>query len=390
MIALFERNERRAAMHPGRLCAAAAAVLLLTSCDTAAQRRSQPPTAENVPALRVDVVAEGLRHPWGLAFLPSGDMLVAERNGGVRLVRSGGSVQAVEGGPRNVLQEGQSGLLDVALDPRFAENGLAYISFVEGTTAANRTAIFRARFDRGALKEGRVIFRARPDKAGAVHPSGRMLFLPDETLLLAVGEGFEYREQAQDLRSHLGKVLRLDREGRPPKDNPFVGRANAAPEIYTYGHRNTLGLARDAQGAIWQHENGPRGGDEVNLLRPGANYGWPLTSHGVNYDGTPVSNRREAPGIEKSVVIWVPSIAPSGFAIYQGEAFPAWRGDFFIGALAGQHLRRVRVRDGRAVEQAILLRNRNERIRDVRVGSDGFIYLLTDEEEGKVLRLRAG
>jgi glucose/arabinose dehydrogenase len=368
----------------------AAAFLAFGACEGAAQRPGDVPFSAPMPAPRVEVIAQRLNHPWGLAFLPSGDMLVTERNGGIRLVRRGGAVESVAGGPTSVLQEGQSGLLDITLDPRFSDNRLVYITFVEGDERANRTALFRARFDGNALTGGRVIFRARPDKGGSYHPSGRILFLPDETLLLAVGEGFSQREQAQDLRSHLGKVLRLDREGRPPADNPFAGRADAAPEVYTYGHRNTLGLARDAQGRAWQHENGPRGGDEVNLLRPGANYGWPRTSHGVNYDGTPVSNLREAPGIERSVVVWVPSIAPSGFAIYGGNAFPAWRGDFFVGSLVGQHLRRVRVRGGVATDQAILLNNRGERIRDVRVGPDGFLYLLTDEQDGKLLRVRPG
>ncbi|GAM98151.1 PQQ-dependent oxidoreductase of gdhB family [alpha proteobacterium U9-1i] len=343
------------------------------------------------PGFAVDVVAGGLNYPWSLAFLPNGDALITEKMGGIRLLRADGTLapEPVAGGPQNVFQEGQSGLHEVTVDPQFAENGFVYVSFLEGDTTANRIALYKARFDGSALVDGQVIFRATPDKSDMGHPSARILFLPDETLLLAVGDGYDFKEQAQNLRSHLGKILRLTREGAAAADNPFVGRDDALPEIYSYGHRNTLGLALDARdGAIWQHENGPRGGDELNLLKPGANYGWPLASYGIDYDGTIITPNNQIPDAENAVAIFSPSIAPSGMVLYLGDAFPEWQGDFLIGALTGAHLRRVRVRDNIAVLEEVLLHDRLARIRDVRVGPQGHVYLLTDSDAGEVLRVR--
>ncbi|MGE0828499.1 MAG: PQQ-dependent sugar dehydrogenase [Hyphomonadaceae bacterium] len=364
------------------LLAGAGAALAFSACDGGAQPRGQA-----AGGLSVDTLAEGLDFPWSLAFLPDGAALIVEKHGQIRLWRDGRAAR-VQGGPQNVFHDGQSGLHDIALDPRFVENGLVYISFVEGPRAAHSTALFRARFDGERFIDGQVIFRATA-RGGRVHPGGRMLFLPDESLLLFIGVPDDLRDRAQDMGSHLGKLLRLDREGRPPTDNPFMGRAGALPEIFTLGHRNAMGLARDPRtGEIWLHENGPRGGDELNLIRPGANYGWPRVTHGVEYSGLPITDAREAPGMESAAAIWTPSIAPSGMAIYAGEAFPDWRNDLFIGMLRGQHLRRVRVRDGAVVEQEILLADLGRRIRDVREGPDGFLYLLTDYEDGALLRVR--
>jgi glucose/arabinose dehydrogenase len=365
-------------------------VLLPIAAAAAACAPRETRTAAG-PGYTVDVVAGGMNYPWSLAFLPNGDALITEKMGGLRLLRANGTLESepIAGGPQNVFQEGQCGLHEVCVDPRFAENGFVYVSFVEGTKEANRVALFKARFDGTALVDGQVIFRATPDKHEAAHPSARILFLPDETLLLAVGDGYFYREKAQDLRAHLGKVLRLTRDGAAAPGNPFEGRQDALPEIYSYGHRNSLGLALDTRdGAIWQHENGPRGGDELNLLKPGANYGWPLASYGVNYDGTIVSTEIEIPNAENPVAVFSPSIGPSGMVLYLGDAFPDWQGDFLIGALAGQHLRRVRIRDNIAVLEEVLLHDRAARIRDVRVGPQGHIYLLTDADAGEVLRLR--
>jgi len=343
------------------------------------------------PGFAVDVVAGGLNYPWSIAFLPNGDALITEKMGGLRLLRASGTLEAepVAGGPQNVFQEGQCGLHEVTIDPRFAENGFVYVSFVEGAKEANRVALFKARFDGNAFVDGRVIFRATPDKHEAAHPSARILFLPDETLLFAVGDGYFYKEQAQSLRSHMGKILRLTRDGTAAAGNPFEGRDDALPEIYTYGHRNSLGLALDTRdGAIWQHENGPRGGDELNLLKPGANYGWPLASYGIDYDGTIITRNNEIADAENPIAVFSPSIAPSGMTLYLGDAFPDWQGDFLIGSLAFQHLRRVRVRDNIAVLEEVLLHEREARIRDVRVGPQGHVYLVTDSDVGEVLRLR--
>ena len=239
-------------------------------------------------AAAIELFVGGLRHPWCLAFTPDGDILVTEKHHGLRVIRDGRMLpELLAGTPPGVFAKADSGLLDIALDPDFAANRLVYLSFVEGDETANRTAIWRARYENGRLADGRVIFRVAPDKAGPGHPGGRMLFLPDQTLLLTVGDGFEYKTAAQDLGSHLGKILRLTRDGKAAADNPFVTRAGARPEIWTYGHRNPQGLARDAEtGELWAHEHGPRGGDEINRLRAGANYGWPVVTHGIDYDGT--------------------------------------------------------------------------------------------------------
>lgn len=357
-----------------------------SSAHNAAAPAPTPPAA---PGYAVDTVATGLNAPWALAFLPDGGLILTEKYGGIRLFRNGALLpQPVAGAPKSFQLE-DGGLLDLALDPRFAQNRLIYISFSEGDSSANHTALFRARLDGARLADGRIIFRASPDKAGPGHPGSRIAFLPDETLLLTIGDGYDYRDQAQDLGSDLGKVIRLDREGRPPADNPFGGRTDARPEIYSYGHRNPQGLLVDPRdGTVWAHEHGPRGGDEINRLRPGTNYGWPRTSHGIDYSGELISKEQTAKGIEPPVLVWVPSIAPSGFALYLGDAFPDWKGDFFVGGLAERSLRRVRMRDGEVVLQETLLKELKARIRDVRAGPDGFLYLLTDDPKGSVLRLR--
>jgi glucose/arabinose dehydrogenase len=337
----------------------------------------------------LDTVATGLTNPWSLAFLPGGDLLVTEKYGALRWYAKDAHTGRIVTGTPPAFRREDSGLLEVALDPRFGENRLVYLSFSEGDSAANHTALFRGRLKGGRLLDGRVLFRASPDKAGAGHPGGRIAFLPDETLLLSIGEGFDYRDQAQALGSDLGKIVRLDREGRPPADNPLVDTAGARPELYTVGHRNPQGLLVDPRdGTVWEHEHGPKGGDEINQIRPGLNYGWPLTTFGVDYSGELISTKQKAQGIETPVLVWVPSIAPSGFALYLGTEFPEWTGDFFVGALAERSLHRVRLRNGEVVLQETMLRELKARIRDVRTGPDGLLYLVTDDANGSVLRLR--
>jgi glucose/arabinose dehydrogenase len=342
-------------------------------------------------AARLEQVVTGLERPWSLAFTPDGDVLVTEKYRGLRVVRDGRLMpEAVAGGPANVFAQADSGLLDIALDPDFARNRLLYLSFAEGDEKANRTAIWRARYVDGRLLDGRVIFRAVPDKAGPGHPGGRLLFLPDGTLLLTVGDGFAYKAAAQDKSSHLGKILRLTREGAAPPDNPFAGDAAARPEIWTWGHRNVQGLARDPQtGDVWAHEHGPRGGDEINRLRPGANYGWPLVTHGIDYDLSIISERAFAPGIERSWFFWAPSIAPSGLAVYRGAAFPDWEGKLLVGGLASKALSRLRPskEPGFFIEEERMFGSQDRRIRDVRLGPDGYVYLLTDEDAAELWRL---
>jgi aldose sugar dehydrogenase len=377
------------------LCAA----ILLPGASVAAQEPSSREAAVAIDRIAVppvdqielSVVARGLRFPWSLAFLPDAAILVTERHSGLRLIRSGRPPSALlAGGPPNVLAQADSGYLDVTLDPDFASNSFIYLAFAEGTEASNRTAIWKARLAGDRLVDGRVIFRVNVAKRGPAHPGGRLLFLPDKTLLLSVGDGFDYRDAAQDMASHLGKLLRLTRDGGVAPGNPFIGRPGIAPEIWTSGHRNIQGLAQDvATGDVWAHEHGPRGGDEINLIKPGLNYGWPSVSHGIDYDGTIITERAFAPGFEPSRFVWSPSIAPSGLALYRGSRFPDWNGRFFVGGLAARSLVRLSVgRDTNLlVEEGRMLAGLRARIRDVREGPDGHLYLLTDAEAGQLLRI---
>lgn len=372
-----------------RWCAIPALVLLmmaLAGCSRAAPRAQTAPSA----AYTIETIAEGLDHPWGLAFLPDGAMLVTERVGRLRLIAADGKLQTqpITGVPP-VFAKGQGGLLDIALDPDFAKNRLIYLSYAAGTAKANATRLARARFTGRALERVEVLFEVNPRKATSAHFGGRIAFLPDGTLLLTLGEGYDYKDAAQDLASDLGKIVRLNRDGTVPADNPFVGKAGVRPEIYTYGHRNVQGLVVDGtSGRIYAHEHGPKGGDELNLLRPGANYGWPVITYGIDYSGLPISRYQKKAGMEQPIVYWVPSIAPSGMTLYTGQAFAEWRGDMFIGALAGMQVRRLDLREGAVIGQEILFAQLEERIRDVRQSPDGSLILLTDSSDGRVLRVR--
>jgi glucose/arabinose dehydrogenase len=378
-----------------------ALIATLAAFDCTAQAATPSPREQAVAsasagpvvegAARLERVVTGLSRPWSLAFTPDGDILITEKYRGLRVVRDGRLLpEPLPGGPPGVLAKADSGLLDVALDPDFARNRLLYLSFAEGDEKANRVAIWRARYDGARLSEGRVIFRSTPDKAGPGHPGGRLLFLPDRTLLLTVGDGYDYKAAAQDLGSHLGKTLRLTREGAAPPDNPFAGRPDARPEIWTYGHRNAQGLARDpVTGAIWLNEHGPRGGDEINQLRAGANYGWPIVTHGIDYDLTIISERAFAPGIERSWFFWAPSIAPSGLAVYRGQAFADWDGKLLVGGLVTRAISRLRPAKeaGFLIEEERMFGQMRQRIRDLRIGPRGFVYVLTDEDAAELWRL---
>ena len=337
---------------------------------------------------RIVPVVGGLDHPWGLAFLPDGGMLVTERSGRLRFVRGGVlDPKPIDGVPA-VYASGQGGLLDVALHPKFAENRFVYLSYSGRGAGGAGTEVARGRLAGDRLTDVRVIFRVSPKTSGANHYGSRLLFAPDGTLFITTGDRYNYLEHAQDTGDHLGTIVRVRDDGSVPDDNPFVGRPGARPEIYSYGHRNVQGIAlRPGGNVIWAHEHGPRGGDEVNILKPGANYGWPAITYGIDYSGAIISDKTEAPGMEQPVVYWDPSIAPSGMAFYDGDRFPNWRGDLFIGALAHTHLRRLELDGDRVVKQEVLLGELGERIRDVRVGPDGFIYVLTDSSDGKILRL---
>jgi glucose/arabinose dehydrogenase len=341
--------------------------------------------------VRVETLAEGLVHPWGMAFLPDGRMLVTERPGRLRVVtREGRLSDPVRGTPR-VFGQRQGGLLDVALDPAFGENRRIYLSFAEpGEGGSASTAVARGRLDAEAtaLEEVEVIFRQMPRIEGGLHFGGRLAFAPDGRLFLTIGERFQF-QPAQDLSSHLGKVIRIERDGSVPPDNPFVDRQGARPESWTYGHRNIeAGAVHPGTGAMWVVEMGPRGGDELNVLERGGNYGWPLVSWGQHYDGRPIPDPPTRPDLAGSVHHWTPVISPSGMAFYTGTAFQDWRGDILIGGLSAKGIVRVDL-DGNSMrgEHRIEL---GQRIRDVEQGPDGAIYALTDEEQGEILRLTPG
>ena len=345
------------------------------------------------PADRFELEQIGppMASPWSLAFLPDGNFLVTEKHGGIRIIRRDGSAsERLVGGPPNVLQKADSGLLDIVLDPDFATNRTVYIAFAEGSEAANRTAVWKARLEGDRLTGGRVIFRVGEAKKDPGHPGGRMLFLPDKTLLLTVGDGYDLKEKAQDPASHIGKVLRLTREGAAAAGNPFAGRPGHAAENWTMGHRNIQGLTLDpATGTIWAHEHGPRGGDEINELVAGRNYGWPRASFGIDYDGGLITDRQHVEGMTDPRFVWAPSIAPSGLAVYRGAAHPDWDGRLLVGGMVPRAVVQVRVhpKTGLLAEEGRWLTGLKKRIRDIRVAPDGQIYLLSDEEDGRLLRL---
>ena len=337
---------------------------------------------------QIETVASGLDHPWSIAWLPNGTALVTERAGRLRLLREGALVEEPVSGVPDVYAASQGGLFEALPDPDFADNNFIYLSFDQGTPEANATRVIRARLDGMRLVDHATLFTATPPKDTPVHYGGRMAFLADGTLLIGLGDGFDWRERAQRLDNHFGKIVRINTDGSVPEDNPFVDTEDALPEIYSYGHRNVQGLLYDATtGKIWQHEHGPRGGDEINLIRPGENYGWPVATHGIDYSGAIVSPFETRPGMVDPELVWTPSIAPSGMTLYRGDLFSQWTGDLFVTALAGRHLQRVELVDGSPGDQHIMLEDRGERLRDVRTGPDGALYVLVDADDGKVLRI---
>jgi glucose/arabinose dehydrogenase len=345
-------------------------------------------------------VIAGLEHPWGLAWLPDGSILITERPGRLRIVRDGALVSNPIAGVPEVFAVGQGGLMDVAIDPNFAENRLIYLTYAHGTEAENRTRVARARLENDRLNDLQVIFEATPAKSGNQHFGSRMVWLPDGTLLVSIGDGGNpplqidgelSRWQAQDRQSHLGKIVRLNPDGSIPADNPFVEENNTAPAIWSYGHRNIQGLAIDpATGQIWSTEHGSRGGDELNLIQAGNNYGWPTVSYSTEYaTGEPISEERSRPGLVDPKLVWMNAIAPSGLTLYRGDRIPDWQGNLFAGGLVAQEVRRIILdsRDNVASQEAIAI---GQRVRDVRQSPDGLLYVITDADNGQLIRLEPG
>ena len=341
--------------------------------------------------LTVETVAKGLDHPWALAFLPDGRLLVTERPGRLRIVSRDGKLSPALAGVPKVFASGQGGLHDVIIDRGYGQNQTIYFCYAEPVGPGARTALARARLvDAGTprLDDVTVIFQQDGPLSHGNHFGCRIVQTPDGNLVLTTGDHFTTRDQAQNLGNHIGKIIRIRPDGSAPPDNPFVGRAGAKPEIWSYGHRNAQGLAlHPDSGKLWEHEHGPRGGDEINIIEKGKNYGWPVIGYGIDYSGAKIHESTHKDGMEQPVRYWVPSIAPSGMAFYTGDLFPAWRGNLFAGALAGQLLVRLELDGDKVTKEERLLRELRERIRDVRQGPDGALWLVTDSASGRILRV---
>ena len=351
-----------------------------------------PSVAQSQPSPKAQTVASGLQNPWAVAFLPDGRFLVTERPGRLRVVNADGQVQPAVQGLPEVAAGGQGGLLDVITDSAFASNRTIYFCFSEpGKGTTNSTALARARLSQDAkrLEDVKVIFSQQPKFSSTAHFGCRIVERPDGTLFLTLGDRFSRRDDAQTLDNHHGKVVRVAKDGAIPKDNPFVGKAGALPEIWSYGHRNSQGATLAPDGSLWTHEHGARGGDEINRPQAGKNYGWPQVSFGVNYDGSKIgSGDSAAPGLEPPLHHWTPSIAPSGMAFLTSDRYGAgWKGNLFVGSMKFEYLDRIELKDGKVVAEHKLLEDVSQRIRDVRQGPDGLLYVVTDSPSGKLIRL---
>jgi len=371
--------------------AALGAALAFCAATAAAQSipLAGPVVKSERATFRVAQVTGNLQYPWGLAFLPDGRMLVTERPGRLRVIGADGKLdpRPVEGVPK-VVASGQGGLLDVAVHPRFAENGWVYLSFAGSDGDGASTEVVRGRLDGQRLQDVQTLFRMLPRSSGGRHFGSRLVFDAKGLLYITLGDRGDM-ERAQRMDDHAGSVIRLHDDGRVPADNPFVKTPGARPEKFTLGNRNMQGAAiHPVTGELWTHEHGPQGGDEVNVMRAGRNYGWPVITHGVNYGiGTRIGEGTSRPGMEQPLKIWIPSIAPSGMAFYAGKAFQGWSGNLLVGALRGESLHRLELDGEKVVREEVLLKSQVGRIRDVRVGPDGLVYLLTDERAGQLLRL---
>lgn len=380
------RWERR-----GAFALIAASLTLLPAAGCAEDRTVDTETG----TIKVETLAEGLDHPWGMAFLPDGRLLVTERAGDLRIMSADGTLTEPLSGVPKVVANGQGGLLDVALDPNFADNKLVYLSYSEPGDGGAGTAVARGRLAGNAVEDVKVIFRQTPKVSGGNHFGGRLAFTPDGKLFITLGDRFKF-EPAQDLTSHLGKIVRINPDGSVPQDNPFIGQKDAQPEIWSYGHRNVESAAiHPKTGKLWELEFGPKGGDELNIPGPGLNYGWPVVSWGKHYDGKDIPNPPTHPEFADAVRHWTPVISPSGITFYTAEAYPgwtadtipAWKGNLLIGGLSSQAIIRLTL-DGETItgEERIPM---GARIRDVEQGPDGAVYALTDAGDGAVLRLTA-
>lgn len=357
--------------------------------------QTRAPGVLSLVDFQVTVLATGLDHPWAVEPLPDGALLITERAGRMRIVSAAGVLGPALAGLPAVDARDQGGLLDVALSPYFASDRLVYWTFAEPRASGNATSVARGTLsnDRLRIENAQVIFRSQPSFVGTQHFGSRLAFGPDGMLYVTLGEraAMAMRPQAQQLDSHLGKVLRLNPDGSAPNDNPYANTAGAQPEIWSLGHRNVQAAAFDPAGQLWIVEMGTQGGDELNLIGPGKNYGWPIVAYGEEYSGLPIAGAlTDRPGYEQPVYYWDPVIAPSGAQFYTGSAFPAWQGSLFVGALKEKRLVRLVIENNRVVGEEHLLTDRGQRIRDVRQGPDGALYLVTDQDNGELWRISPG
>lgn len=347
-------------------------------------------------APQMSTVVEGLEHPWGMTWLPDGTLLVTERPGRLRVIKNGMLASTPVSGLPEVFSRGQGGLMDISVHPQFADNQWVYFTYADGTGSANRTQVARARFNGVALSDWQVIFEVNRVKEGTQHFGSRLVWLPDGTLLVSIGDGGNppvelegefIRNQAQNLESHLGSLIRLNDDGSVPDDNPFVDTPNADPAIWSYGHRNIQGVAIDAEtGQVWATEHGAKGGDELNRIVAGENYGWPLVTYSREYFGGEISSERSRPGMVDPLIVWTPAIAPSGLMVYRGDRAPEWQGDLFAGGLVSKAIQHIQL-DAAGVVVSQTPIDIQQRVRDVAQGPDGLIYVLTDESNGRLVRL---
>ncbi|HEX6643234.1 MAG TPA: PQQ-dependent sugar dehydrogenase [Gemmatimonadales bacterium] len=378
-----------------RRAATLAIPLILSACGPGgaigqsvadADASPQPDPVEGV--VRTEIVASGLERPWGFEFLPDGRILVTERPGRLRIVGTDGTLSAPLGGVPRVAAQGQGGLLDVALDPDFARNRLVYLSFSEpGPGGESGTAVARGRLGEGGLEGVQVIYRQVPKVRSGGHYGSRLAFRPDGTLFVTQGDRQNQRRLVQDLSTGIGKVVRINADGTIPGDNPFVNRTDARPEIWSYGHRNAQAATLDPDGNLWTVEHGARGGDELNHPEKGKNYGWPVITYGVDYSGVRIGEGTAKEGMEQPVYYWDPVIAPSGMTFYTGDAFAGWKGNVLVGSMTPGALVRLVLRDGRVVSEERYRIDGGARVRDVRQGPDGLVYVATDAADGKIIRV---
>jgi aldose sugar dehydrogenase len=371
-------------------CRAIAATFVIAaahqSASADAPRSPTPPSEQGV--FKVTTFAEGLEYGWGLEQLPDGRMLVTERPGRMRLIDKDGKLSGALSGLPQIFVNGQGGLLDVALSPNFAKDQMVYFSFAEAGEGGAGTAVARGKLVNNSLQDVQTLWRQTPKVESPNHWGSRIIFRPDGTLFVTLGDRFLFRDKAQDLSTTLGKVVRINPDGTPPRDNPFVGKQGALPEIWSYGHRSIQAAALHPQThELWTVEHGARGGDEINHPQPGRNYGWPVITYGIDYSGAKIGEGTAKAGMEQPVYYWDPVIAPSGALFYTGKVFSEWQGDLFVGSLQPGGLVRVKLENGRVVKEARYLGELKERIRDVLQGQDGLLYLLTDNAKSRVLRL---